>query len=52
MNGKYQVGSGRIVAVTHDTPFIRNIVPKLQFRVKLLCGYERSNHNDRSHWTI
>ena len=26
MNGKYQVGSGRIVAVTHDTPFIKNIV--------------------------
>ena len=22
MNGKYQVGSGRIVAVTHDTPFV------------------------------
>ena len=22
MNGKYQVGSGRIVTVTHDTPFI------------------------------
>lgn len=23
MNGKYQVGSGRIVTVTHDTPFIQ-----------------------------
>ena len=22
MNGKYQVGSGRIVTVTHDNPFI------------------------------
>ena len=26
MNGKYQVGSGRIVAVTHDTPFIEDII--------------------------
>lgn len=28
MNGKYQVGSGRIVTVTHDTPFIEDIVPQ------------------------
>ncbi len=26
MNGKYQVGSGRVVTVTHDTPFIDDIV--------------------------
>ncbi len=26
MNGKYQVGSGRIVTITHDTPFINNIL--------------------------
>ena len=26
MNGKYQVGSGRIVTVTHDTPFISNSI--------------------------
>ena len=26
MNGKYQVGSGRIVTVTHDTPFIEDII--------------------------
>lgn len=26
MNGRYQVGSGRIVTFTHDTPFIENIV--------------------------
>lgn len=26
MNGKYQVGSGRVVAFTHDTPFIENNV--------------------------
>lgn len=26
MNGSYQVGSGRIVAVTHDTPFITNSI--------------------------
>ncbi len=30
MNGRYQVGSGRIVTVTHDTPFIENIVPPKQ----------------------
>ena len=27
MNGKYQVGSGRIVTFTHDTPFIDNSIP-------------------------
>lgn len=26
MNGKYQVGSGRIVTITHDTPFIEDII--------------------------
>lgn len=26
MNGKYQVGSGRVVTVTHDTPFIKDTV--------------------------
>ena len=26
MNGKYQVGSGRIVTFTHDTPFINNSI--------------------------
>ena len=26
MNGKYQVGSGRIVTFTHDTPFIDNSI--------------------------
>ena len=25
---KYQVGSGRIVTVTHDTPFIEEIIPQ------------------------
>jgi hypothetical protein len=29
MNGKYQVGSGRIVAITHDTPFIKDIVTQI-----------------------
>lgn len=27
VNGKYQVGSGRVVAITHDTPFISNSIP-------------------------
>ncbi|MBE6705117.1 MAG: hypothetical protein E7583_07640 [Ruminococcaceae bacterium] len=26
MNGKYQVGSGRVVTFTHDTPFINNSI--------------------------
>ena len=26
MNGKYQVGSGRIVTFTHDTPFINGSI--------------------------
>ena len=26
MNGKYQVGSGRVVAFTHDTPFTNGII--------------------------
>ena len=30
MNGKYQVGSGRIVTVTHDTPFITNSIPQTE----------------------
>ncbi len=28
MNGKYQVGSGRIVTFTHDTPFINDTIPQ------------------------
>ena len=28
MNGRYQVGSGRVVTVTHDTPFIEDIIPQ------------------------
>ena len=28
MNGKHQVGSGRAVTVTHDTPFIKGTVPQ------------------------
>ena len=34
MNGKYQVGSGRVVAVTHDTPFIENTLPQPDASVK------------------
>ena len=30
MNGRYQVGSGRIVTVTHDTPFIEDIIAEKQ----------------------
>ena len=36
MPGKYQVGSGRIVTVTHDTPFIDNIVPTPPQKVKTI----------------
>ena len=34
MNGRYQVGSGRIVTVTHDTPFIEDIIPQDSNSVK------------------
>ena len=34
MNGRYQVGSGRIVTVTHDTPFIEDIIPQPDDSVK------------------
>lgn len=34
MNGRYQVGSGRIVTVTHDTPFIEDIISQLSTGVK------------------
>ena len=34
MNGKYQVGSGRVVTVTHDTPFIKNSVSQPTLEVK------------------
>ena len=36
MNGRYQVGSGRIVAVTHDTPFIEDIIPQDPDSVKMI----------------
>lgn len=35
MNGKYQVGSGRIVAFTHDTPFINNTLTQTDEGVKV-----------------
>ena len=34
MNGKYQVGSGRIVTVTHDNPFIKDTIPQESSSVK------------------
>ena len=34
MNGKYQVGSGRIVTVTHDTPFIDDTIQQASSSVK------------------
>lgn len=34
MNGKYQVGSGRVVTVSHDTPFIEDIIPQEPDSVK------------------
>ena len=39
MNGKYQVGSSRIVTVTHDTPFIEDTV------AQEICGVNR--YSDR-----
>ena len=40
MNGRYQVGSGRIVAVTHDTPFIKNIVINMRSVVNVNMRYK------------
>lgn len=34
MNGTYQVGSGRSVTFTHDTPFITNILSQTNSMVK------------------
>lgn len=34
MNGKYQVGSGRVVAITHDIPFITDTVAQSDSGVK------------------
>ena len=46
-NGKYQVGSGRIVTVTHDTPFVEDIVPQPDDSVnsKLSISEEISSEN-------
>lgn len=32
MNGKYQVGSGRVMAVTHGAPFIQIIISEKRNR--------------------
>ena len=37
-NGKYQVGSGRIVTVTQDTPFINNGVSHPEKNVNIKNG--------------
>ena len=43
MNGKYQVGSGRIMAFTHDIPFINNTLIQTveSVKVKLSNFYDR-----------
>ena len=42
-NGTYQVGSGRVVTVTHDTPFVEDIVPQPEAPVK--ASMENSPEN-------
>ena len=49
MNGKYQVGSGRIVTVTHDTPFIEDIVPQKNDSVN---PSDENIYSDRSSDTV
>ena len=44
MNGKYQVGSGRIVTVTHDTPFIEDIVPQSTSKVNTKLSLSLSGY--------
>ena len=47
MNEKYQVGSGRIVTVTHDTPFIEDIIPQEPNSVNRENSKTEENHSDR-----
>ena len=48
MNGKYQVGSGRVVTVTHDTPFIENIMPQDEPKVKKQLKKDSNSDNVES----
>lgn len=52
MNGRYQVGSGRIVTVTHDTPFIEDIITEQQPGVKEISAQDRSKEaaGDSEEW--
>lgn len=45
MNGKYQVGSGCIVTVTHDTPFIDSNVPRTAANSQDLYGVLQGDGN-------
>ena len=44
MNGKYQVGSGRIVTFTHDKPFINTSIPDIAEKINTSDG-KRSEKN-------
>lgn len=46
-NGKYQVGSGRIVTVTHDTPFVEDIVPQTADSVNSKSSISEENSSDK-----
>lgn len=45
-NGKYQVGSGRIVTVTHDTPFVEDIVAQSDDSVNRKFSISEENSSD------
>lgn len=45
-NGKYQVGSGRIVTVTHDTPFVEDIIPQAAHSVNRKFSISEENSSD------
>ena len=47
MNGRYQVGSGRIVAVTHDTPFIDDTVAQKDDYVKMYSSRNDGGMSNR-----
>ena len=47
MNGRYQVGSGRIVTVTHDTPFIEDIIPQEPNSVNSEFSEDEKVYSDR-----
>ncbi len=45
-NGKYQVGSGRVVTVAHDTPFVEDIIPQAADSVNRKFSISEENSSE------